>query len=207
MTYLEFNPTWTVPPGMVRREVLPELRRGLEVLTQRELTVIDAEARPLDPRSIDWEAAAEIGTSDFPYAFRQGPGPENPMGRVKFMYPNQHYVYMHDTPERELFGASLRAFSAGCVRIERPLELARHVLAGDGWDTAAIEQVLAEGRPIVVDLPRPLPVLMTYVTAVSENGSLHFLPDIYGRDAAVVAALHEPYQPPAPRVSAAARRD
>jgi L,D-transpeptidase YcbB len=194
MTYLVLNPTWTVPPGILSRDLLPEIRRDPTTLVRRNMSVLDLAGRPVDPAIVDWNARG------FPYMIRQEPGPNNALGRVKFMFPNAHHVYMHDTPARELFDRVDRSFSSGCIRLENPLELAEILLAESGnWDRAAIDRALAEGRPRTVTLPRALTVLLIYATVVPENGQLLFLPDAYNRDARLLAALEEDFSfsPPA----------
>jgi len=197
MRYLVFNPTWTVPPGILARDLLPEIRRDPETLTRRNMVVLDLQGRPVDASTLDWQA---LPTRGFPYMIRQQPGPDNALGQVKFMYPNPYHVYMHDTPARNLFGETDRAFSSGCVRLDKPLEFARILLADSpGWDDAGISRVIAEGRQRTVNLSRPLPVLTIYATAVPENGEILFLPDVYSRDNRLLAALNEGFRfsPPA----------
>jgi L,D-transpeptidase YcbB len=194
MTYLVLNPTWTVPPGILSRDLLPEIRRDPTTLVRRNMSVLDLAGRPVDPAIVDWN------TRGFPYMIRQEPGPNNALGRVKFMFPNAHHVYMHDTPARELFDRVDRSFSSGCIRLEDPLELAEILLAESGnWDRAAIDRALADGRPRTVTLPRALTVLLIYATVVPENGQLLFVPDVYNRDARLLAALEEDFtfSPPA----------
>jgi murein L,D-transpeptidase YcbB/YkuD len=195
MTYLEFNPTWTVPPTILKEDLLPELRRDPGALQRKNMTVLDFQGRPVDPSGIDW---ATIPARGFPYIIRQEPGPDNALGRVKFMYPNSHHVYMHDTPARALFGRAERAFSSGCIRLEKPFELVSLLLAGTEWDDAAIGQVLASGRSRVVNLPSPITVLTLYGTAVPEGGQVHFAADVYDRDPRLLAALDAParFSPP-----------
>jgi murein L,D-transpeptidase YcbB/YkuD len=115
------------------------------------------------------------------------------------MFPNRYHVYMHDTPARGLFARAARSYSSGCIRLERPFELVDILLAGTQWDRAAIEQLLASGRTRVVNLPQPITVLTLYGTAVPEAGRIHFAPDVYQRDARLLAALNAPYEfsPPA----------
>lgn len=196
MTYLEFNPTWTVPPTILREDLLPDIRRDPTVLAQRNMTVLDHQGRRVDPVTIDWSV---VTARTFNYMIRQEPGPENALGRVKFMFPNRYHVYMHDTPARGLFARAARSYSSGCIRLERPFELVDILLAGTQWDRAAIEQVLASGRTRVVNLPQPITVLALYGTAVPEAGRIHFAPDVYQRDARLLAALNAPFEfsPPA----------
>jgi L,D-transpeptidase YcbB len=190
MTYLEFNPTWTVPPTIFAKDLLPEIRVDPTTLQRKNMTVIDSQGRRVDPAGIDW---ATIPARGFPYMIRQEPGPTNALGRVKFMFPNPHHVYMHDTPARELFGRTERTFSSGCIRLEHPLELARILLAGTEWDDEAIERVLASGRTRVVNLPRPITALMLYGTAGPDGDQVYFAADIYRRDARLLAALDAPF--------------
>lgn len=188
MTYLVFNPTWTVPPSILEQDILPEQRRDRATLARKQLEVIDASGRTVPESEIDWSRATP---KSFPYLLRQRPGPENAMGRVKFMFPNAHSVYLHDTPSRDLFERSKRAASSGCIRIENPLELAALLLEGQGeWDRAAIDRVIESGETRTVTLARPVPVLVSYWTAwVDRNGVLQLRTDLYGRDAKVAAAL------------------
>lgn len=196
MTYLEFNPTWTVPPTILRQDLLPDIRRDPGVLRERNMNVIDHQGRRVDPATIDW---ASVTARNFPYMIRQEPGPDNALGRVKFMFPNPHHVYMHDTPARGLFARPERTFSSGCIRIERPWELVDILLAGTEWDQVAIDRVLASGRTRLVNLPRPIPVLLLYGTAVPEGDQIHFAADVYNRDGRLLAVLDAPFEfsPPA----------
>jgi L,D-transpeptidase YcbB len=195
MTYLEFNPTWTVPPTILRNDLLPELRRDPQALERRNMSVLDHQGQRVDPAGIDWSS---VTPSTFPYMLRQEPGPDNALGRVKFMYPNPYHVYMHDTPARNLFARAERTFSSGCIRLEQPLELAKILLAGTQWDDAAIDRALATGRTRIVNLPQPIPVLTLYGTAVPDVGGIHFAADVYGRDARLLAALDAPFEFTAP---------
>jgi L,D-transpeptidase YcbB len=196
MTYLELNPTWTVPPTILREDLLPEIRRDPAVLQRRNMSVLDRQGARVDPATIDW---ATVTARNFPYMIRQEPGADNALGRVKLMYPNPYHVYMHDTPARELFSRSARSFSSGCIRLERPFDLVRLLLAGTEWDDAAIERALAAGRTRVVNLPQPITVLTLYGTAVPEEGRIHFAADVYDRDDRLLRALNAPFEftPPA----------
>lgn len=189
MTYLVLNPTWTVPPGILRADLLPEIRSDVGALARRNMVVLDTAGNEVDPLQVNWSSSA------FPYMLRQQPGPDNALGRVKFMFPNPHHVYMHDTPSRELFERTDRTFSSGCIRLENPMELAELLLRETGqWDKAAIDRVLADGRQRTVNLPRPLAVLLIYGTAVPEDGEVYFLPDVYDRDARLLDALSEEFR-------------
>ena len=193
MTYLVFNPTWTVPPSILEHDILPDQRRDRSTLARKQLEVIDASGRTVPESEVDWSSAT---AQSFPYLLRQRPGPENAMGRVKFMFPNAHSVYLHDTPSRDLFERSRRAASSGCIRIENPLDLAALLLEGQSeWDRAAIERAIESGETRTVSLARPVPVLVAYWTAwVDRNGVLQLRPDIYGSDAKVAAALRAEFR-------------
>lgn len=188
MTWLELNPTWTVPPTILREDVLPRLRRDPAYLREHDLSVLDARGRVINPDTIDWQ---KVGNRP-PYTFRQGPGPRNSLGRVKFMFPNPHAVFLHDTPSRNLFERTERLFSSGCVRIEDPLSLAEILLADPGrWNQQSLQAAIDTGRTQTLRLPRPWPVLILYWTAeLDAAGRVRFLPDVYARDQALLTALN-----------------
>jgi murein L,D-transpeptidase YcbB/YkuD len=142
----------------------------------------------VDIDSIDW---ASLTPGRFPYTLRQEPGPDNALGRVKFMFPNAFMVYLHDTPSKTLFGRTQRAFSSGCIRVERPFELAELLLNDQKkWNQATIQQVLETQQTRTVMLEDPLPVLLLYWTAeMDDAGRIHFREDIYGRDERILKAL------------------
>lgn len=191
MKYLVFNPTWTVPYSIATRDILPQLQRNPAYLTDRRFDVRNSDGEHVDPGAIDW---SRYSRGNFPFTLIQRPGPGNALGRVKFMFPNQFAVYLHDTPSRELFGRAGRAFSSGCIRIENPFELAEYLLRDDGWDRSRIDSVIDSGELTNVVLTTPVPVLLLYWTAsVERDGQVHFYDDIYGRDDAVAAALAAPF--------------
>jgi len=194
ITYLVFNPTWTVPPGIFRMDILPAQKRKPSYLASRNLRVVDGSGRVIPAKSIDW---AHTTPKNFRYQLVQEAGPDNALGRVKFVFPNSYAVYMHDTPARNLFDKSERAFSSGCIRIENPLELAALLLEGQpGWDRAAIDRAVEEGKTRTVSLTHPVPVLLAYWTAwVDRAGAVQFRRDLYDRDAKVAAGLAAPLHP------------
>jgi murein L,D-transpeptidase YcbB/YkuD len=196
MRYVVLNPTWTVPPTILRQDVLPEMQRDPGTLERRNMQVLDFEGRPVDPDTIDWANTLRQG---FPYMIRQKPGPDNALGTIKLMYPNPYHIYMHDTPQRELFGKTERSFSSGCVRLEQPMALAALLLADTEWDDEALAAAVAEGETRTINLPKPIPVLTLYGTVVADDGEVIFLPDIYQRDQRVLEALNAPFRfaPPA----------
>lgn len=190
MRYLVFNPTWTVPRSIATRDLLPQIQRDVSYLTDRGFQVKNRNGEVIDYRAVDW---SQHSRTNFPYTLVQGPGPANALGRVKFMFPNRHAVYLHDTPSKSLFATAERAFSSGCIRVENPFELAEELL-GPAWNQDRIRRVLDSGEITTVSLPVRLPILLLYWTAsVGEDGAIHFYNDVYGRDPAIVDALDKPF--------------
>jgi len=186
--FLEFNPYWNVPPDIAVNEELPILRRNPAGLSAQGFEVVRGN-QVTDPSSVDW---SNVGPGHFPYQLRQRPGPNNALGRVKFMFPNSHNVYLHDSPAHSLFERTVRAFSHGCIRLSRPLDLAEQVLrvgGVQGWTKDRINNVVASTKTTVVNLREPLPVHITYLTAWADDGAANFRQDIYGHDAKLLAAL------------------
>ena len=187
MQYIIFNPSWNVPPGILRKEALPAIKNNTGYLARNGLQVIDRNGRVVNPASINWSS---YSAGSLPYRLRQPPGTRNALGRVKFMFPNKHLVYLHDTPSKHLFDRSTRAFSHGCIRLQNPLELAQILL---GWREDDVENVIATGKTRTVHLPQRVPIFMVYLTALVENDEVLFRDDVYKRDEAVFSALNEPY--------------
>jgi murein L,D-transpeptidase YcbB/YkuD len=178
MSHVVLNPDWHVPPSIAAQELLPLLRSNPAYLTQQNMRVSYG-PHDVDPHSIDWR---KVSKKNFPYRLRQEPGPKNPLGNIKFMFPNRFQVYLHDTPSRTLFAKPERALSHGCVRVEKPTELAEYVLRG----TLSRDRILASigqrtSRTVV--LTEPVPIYFVYRTVwVKEDGTVQFQPDIYGYD-------------------------
>ena len=189
ITYLEMNPTWTVPPTILRKDVLPAIKRDIGYLQKQNMRVIDYNHNVIDPADIDWQ---RYSGRDFPYLIRQDPGPHNALGRIKFMFPNEHLVYLHDTPSKSLFERTERAFSSGCIRIEHPFRFAELLLDDPvGWNQDAVVRTIESGETRKVSLPRPVTVILLYWTVASDaKGDVLFKQDIYDRDAAVLAGLN-----------------
>jgi murein L,D-transpeptidase YcbB/YkuD len=198
MSYLVLNPYWHVPHTLATQDKLPEIKKDVRYLARHNIEVFrgwGADATPVDPSTIDWST---LSKSNFPYRLRQKPGPNNALGRVKFMFPNPHSVYLHDTPSRSLFGRAERSFSSGCIRVERPLDLAAYLLGDQPkWTRDAIASALSS--PATADLSeqtvllkQPLPVHLLYWTAWSDDGTVHFRTDVYDRDAPLLDALSTP---------------
>ena len=187
--YLVLNPSWTVPPGILRKDVLPRARQDPAYIRAQRFEVVDRSGQRVNPGSVDWAA---YSGKNFPYTLVQPPGDDNALGRIKFTFPNPHLVYLHDTPHKELFEQPVRTFSSGCIRIENPLELATYLLEEDArWSREKIAAAIATGKTQIVNLPRGLPIMLLYWTVViEEDGAVHFRKDIYGRDQKILQALN-----------------
>jgi murein L,D-transpeptidase YcbB/YkuD len=181
MTNIVLNPYWNVPPSIAKKEVLPHMER--------------------DPGYLEREGL-EVTHNGSGLEVRQKPGPKNALGRVKFLFPNRFDVYLHDTPSRSLFSRTVRSFSHGCIRIEKPIELAEYLLKEDpAWTPKRIAAVIAKGKEAWVNIPHPIPVHLVYWTAwVDDAGTLQLRDDIYGRDKPLMDVLStdKPAQPAAP---------
>ena len=194
MTYVELNPYWNVPSSIARNELLPKIKEDPGYLAANDFELLSDwgdGATAVDPWSVDW---SRITADNFTYRLRQRPGDGNALGRIKFMFPNQFNVYLHDTPARSLFERAERSFSHGCIRVEGPEAFGAVVLAGqDGWSLDRIFAAIKSGERMIVTLERPLPVHIAYLTAwVNKDGTVHFRNDVYGRDAILAAALLGP---------------
>ena len=202
MTYLELNPTWTIPPTILTKDVLPKVKKDPSYLQKKNFEVLTQDGKVVDPNSIDWSSTSGRG---FPYIIRQTPGPHNALGRVKFMFPNPHFVYLHDTPSKELFDRSSRAFSSGCIRVRNPFRLAELLLQDeDGWDRQQIDAAVDSLKQQRVSLSEPVPVLLLYWTVnVDAAGTVYFKEDIYERDAKVLGGLDGGFRFDAPADSPA----
>ncbi|HEY0720119.1 MAG TPA: L,D-transpeptidase family protein [Gammaproteobacteria bacterium] len=191
VTAMTFNPSWYVPNSVFRKDMLPRLKQDSGYLAERNIAVLDDLAgggRVIDPSTIDWSLYDE---QSFPYALHQPPGARNPLGRVKFVIPNSYRIYLHDTPQRNLFARRERTFSSGCIRLEKPLDLAAYLLAQEPEaKEAQVERYLANATTRTVALKQPLPIYLVYWTAwADEDGVVQFRDDIYSRDVRLVAAL------------------
>ncbi len=186
VTRIIFNPYWNVPKLIAQKDIVPKILNDPDYLNEMHIKVINREeddAPEINPNEIDWQAAAEEG---FRYHFRQDPGENNALGLVKFEFQNSHDVYMHDTPAKELFDADKRAFSSGCIRLERPFDLVTYLMEYNAnWNDDRMHTILEEGKTSYIKIARPMPVIITYLTTwVDEEGQLQFRDDIYGKDSA-----------------------
>ncbi|AMB88216.1 peptidoglycan-binding protein [Pseudomonas agarici] len=182
VTRLTLNPTWTVPPTILREDMLPAIRLDpTAYLAQHNLQVLDREGHPLAADSIDWERPGNI-------LLRQGAGARNPLGKIVLRFPNPFSVYLHDTPSQPLFAKGPRAFSSGCVRVEQPLQLRDLLLTSA--EQARTDELLASGDTHEFRVAAPVPILLGYWTVqVDSDGTLLYAPDIYGRDPLLLKAL------------------
>jgi len=208
--YIEFNPYWNIPDSIARNEILPELIKNPAYLEENNIRIFEGwseNAPELDGSIFNWR---DIGRHINRYRFRQDPGPDNSLGRMKFVFPNRYSVFLHDTPRRDLFKHDDRAFSHGCIRVSEPLDFAGYLLAqdDDSWDTERINKILDEKKRTVVVLKNPMPIHILYRTAIvdPETGIISFFKDVYGRDELLLQALYPggsakicQYPPLAPR--------
>lgn len=190
MEYLVMSPKWYVPRSIAVKDKLPQLRRNPYALQRQRIRIYNSAGKEINPGSVNWSA---VSASNFNYRLRQDAGPRNALGGIKFMFPNRHSVYLHDTPSRELFNRNQRTYSSGCIRISKPVELAEYLLKHDPkWSKDTIKTASTSGKQRVVHLPEEVPVYLLYWTAwVDENGLLNFRDDIYKRDAPLVRALYQ----------------
>jgi murein L,D-transpeptidase YcbB/YkuD len=191
ITYVTFNPTWTVPPTILVKDMLPKIQSNPGYLAANRIRVIDREGNVLDPSTVDWSNARGL-------TLRQDAGPDNSLGQVVIRFPNEYAIYLHDTPHRELFAKSVRATSSGCIRVENPLQLVE-LLFNDPvrWNSAGIQAQLANGKTENIRLPVKVPVLLAYWTVdLSNDGRVVFKPDVYGYDSAVLRGLNLPSELP-----------
>jgi murein L,D-transpeptidase YcbB/YkuD len=183
---LVLNPSWEVPHSIATKDLLPKIQKKPEYLGQAHFRVFRGwkPGEEIDPAGIDWP---NLSPSRFPYRLRQEPGPDNALGRVKFLFPNPYDVYLHDTPAQELFQKDARTFSSGCIRLARPLDLAVYLLQGTPLGSMeALTAALSREKTQSVAIPSPIPVHIAYMTAwVDREGVIQFRRDIYNRDPAL----------------------
>jgi len=190
MTYLVLNPDWTVPPTILNTDIIPSVINNPDYLAEKNLKILRIDGTEVDPTTIDW---INIVTAGFPYRIHQEPGPKNALGRVKFMFPNKFSVYIHDTPDHNLFGRTDRSLSSGCIRVNNPLALAAWLMKDSpAWTPAQIKNIIDEGKERTVNLVKPIQVHIVYLTAwASNDGLAYFRKDIYNRDQPLLAALKQ----------------
>jgi murein L,D-transpeptidase YcbB/YkuD len=194
MTYLVFRPQWDMPRRILVDEVIPKVRDNIYYLAEHGYEVIDTARNEVvsDPSTIDW---SDLDTANIHFRVRQKAGAGNALGNVKFMFPNQYSIYLHDTPADHLFDRRERTLSHGCVRVEDPVKLAMYVLKDQGdWDEHKIREAMqpsdsGEVEPVPVDLKNPVPVYLVYLTAFVRDEVLHFRNDPYRKDARAMGRM------------------
>ncbi|PMR72511.1 L,D-transpeptidase family protein [Billgrantia endophytica] len=185
ITHMTVNPTWTIPPTILREDVLPRVRQDLGYLWRERIQVLSPSGVPLNPWEVDWSRPGNV-------VLRQSPGPHNALGQVVIRFPNDHMVYLHDTPAQGLFAREQRAFSSGCIRVQDVLEFAQ-LLFDDTDSGHDVQAQIANGQTRNVPLAERVPVILHYWTVhPADDGELAFRPDIYGRDEALLQALDRP---------------
>lgn len=189
ISYFELNPYWNVPRSIAAAEILPQIQQNVEYLNWMDMKVI-AGARIVPPWTIDWE---RLTPSTFNLQLRQDPGPKNPLGRIKFVFPNSFDVYLHDTPNRRLFEQEKRSFSHGCIRVENPEELAVTLLGGNpGKFSREILEAMESGQTRQIRLPQPVSIYILYFTAWADaEGAVQFRRDIYKQDEPLAEILEK----------------
>jgi murein L,D-transpeptidase YcbB/YkuD len=193
LSTITLNPAWNVPPKLAREDLLPKIRKDPGYLHRLGFRVFAGwadGAAEIDPAAVDWSGVTE---DNLAYKFRQDPGPQNALGRLMFLFPNKFDVYIHDTPERWLFDRTVRDFSSGCIRIEKPLDLAAYLLRDDpDWTREKIAEAIGSRETRAIKVREPVAVHVLYWTAwIGEDGRAQFRRDIYLRDAALSRALDE----------------
>jgi murein L,D-transpeptidase YcbB/YkuD len=197
MSYVVLRPYWNVPPSILRGEIAPAIQRDRGYIARKNYEVTTHDGKVVTSGDISDEVLAQLRAGKL--AVRQKPGSANALGLVKLIFPNEHNVYLHSTPSPDLFSRSRRDFSHGCIRVEKPAELAAWALRNNpGWTTEKVQQGMQSGKDnVTVNLMKRVPVFIVYGTALAyENGEVHFSDDIYGHDASLAAALAKGYPYP-----------
>jgi len=197
MTYVVLRPYWNVPPSILRGEIVPAIQRDSGHIARKNYEVTTYDGKVVTSGEISDEVLEQLRAGKL--AVRQKPGSTNALGLVKLIFPNEYNVYLHSTPSPDLFSRSRRDFSHGCIRVEKPAELAAWVLRNNpDWTLERVQQGMQSGKDdVTVNLAKRVPVFIVYGTALAyENGDIHFTDDIYGHDAKLAAALAKGYPYP-----------
>jgi len=186
MTYMVLNPTWTIPDNLVRRDLIPMLKKNPDYLSQHNIHVYTSYKPNAPEVELDFEKlfSYEHDNRPIPYRFVQFPSETNALGRVKFMFPNKYSVYLHDTDNKKLFGYRYRVFSSGCMRVQKPFGFMEMLLryAGPGYNPQKIQEILASNRPTTIRLKKAVPVHIVYFTVRRDGKKDDFFYDIYLHD-------------------------
>jgi murein L,D-transpeptidase YcbB/YkuD len=194
MQYVVFRPYWNVPPSIQRSEIVPAIQRDRSYIANKNYEVTTHNGQVVTSGVISDEVLEQLRAGKL--AVRQKPGPTNALGLVKLIFPNEYNVYLHSTPSQQLFSRSRRDFSHGCIRVEKPEELSAWALRDrPEWNLEKVRAAMQQGKDNVqVNLPKPIPVLILYGTAVTDDhDAIHFYDDIYGHDASLRKALAQGY--------------
>jgi L,D-transpeptidase YcbB len=186
MTAIEFNPHWSVPLSISHDEILPRLKTDPDFITRNNMELM------LGDSVVNITDFSTYTKKNFPFTIRQKPGVDNSLGVVKFIFPNRYSVYFHDTPSKSLFEKDIRAFSHGCVRVHKPLDLANFILADEGFTPKQISEIVKSGKNTVIGLKKRIPVIITYWTCgIDAKNQVYFFKDIYGRDKLILKELNK----------------
>ncbi|MEB2780948.1 L,D-transpeptidase family protein [Algoriphagus sp. C2-6-M1] len=186
MSYIVFSPYWNIPESITKDEIIPSVRKNNRYLAEKNMEVVSDSGEPVNMKNVNWNNNGE----DFPYRVRQKPGGDNSLGLVKFMFPNDYNIYIHDTPARSLFERETRALSHGCIRIENPDQFAKILLNDKSWDDEKIHKAMNQKTEEVVELDRKIPVVLVYMTFwADKDGKANFRSDVYERDQGLLKAL------------------
>ena len=193
ISYIVLNPYWNVPRSIAVKDKLPLIKEDINYLVENNYIVrkiVNGEFVEVQPEEIEWESLSE---ENFNYYLRQEPGPNNALGRIKFMFPNKYSVYLHDTPSQYLFLETDRSFSSGCIRLQKPFKLADFILAKDNkLDKININKILETNKEETIYLNNHIPIHILYMTAwADEFYQIHFRPDIYNRDQKLIEAYYK----------------
>ena len=187
--YLDLNPYWTVPYSIATAEILPRLKRNAGYLSSKNMELFSG-GKKINPYNVNW---AKVSRSNFRYTVRQKPSKTNALGEVKFLFPNAYNVYVHDTPSKSLFANYERAYSHGCVRLEKPMELAEYLLRENPkWTAEKLDKQLKKRKNKRIILDEPMPIYIIYLTAVSDaNGDIIYGNDIYNHDLPLMKVFYK----------------
>jgi murein L,D-transpeptidase YcbB/YkuD len=193
VTAVNLNPTWTVPISLIKKDIIPHVRKDPEYLQKMKIRILDAKGQEIDPKTIDWSTLNAVN-----YTLRQDPGTINSLGQIRIDMPNKHAVYMHDTPKKQLFAQDVRFHSSGCVRVADVGDFSEWLLRGTkgpsgSWTRADIDAGIASTARQDIRLDKPVPVAWVYLTGyATADGTVHFRNDVYGLDAPKSEPVPEP---------------
>jgi murein L,D-transpeptidase YcbB/YkuD len=190
ITSVTINPEWIVPPTILKEDMLPAIQKDQEYLKKNSLRLVDHDGMEIQPDSLPWMS---YSGNNFPFTIKQDPGIRNALGLMKFRFANRHGIYMHDTNMHALFAHNERAFSSGCIRIERPFALATYLLKGTDWNEPDLQELVSTHKTTTISLPRQIQIQTTYFTlTLSPDGILQEAKDVYRWDPVIASCLSLP---------------